>query len=113
MNIKIILASGSPRRRELLHQVGLTPEIVPSQADETITSTEPDQVVMELSARKAKEVAAGHRSGGRREDPGKAQDQRGGRSYVKAPPGQASPGLYRSYHDICGTGRAVYLCRTD
>ena len=60
MNIKIILASGSPRRRELLHQVGLTPEIVPSQADETITSTEPDQVVMELSARKAKEVAAGY-----------------------------------------------------
>lgn len=55
---KLILASASPRRRELLHQVGLQPEIVPSHVEEVITSTEPDQVVMELSAQKAEDVAA-------------------------------------------------------
>lgn len=61
MNTKIILASASPRRRELLHQVGLTPEIVPSQVEEVITSTEPDQVVRELSVQKALDVAAGYK----------------------------------------------------
>ena len=58
MNKKLILASASPRRRELLHQVGLQPEIVPSHVEEVITSTEPDQVVMELSSQKASDVAA-------------------------------------------------------
>ena len=33
VNGQIILASASPRRRELLHQVGLTPEIIPSQME--------------------------------------------------------------------------------
>lgn len=61
MNRTIILASASPRRRELLHQVGLRPEIVPSCVEEVITSTEPDQVVMELSAQKAADVAAKYR----------------------------------------------------
>lgn len=60
MDRKIILASASPRRRELLHQVGLQPEIVPSHVEEVITSTEPDQVVMELSSQKAADVAAGY-----------------------------------------------------
>lgn len=56
---KIILASASPRRRELLHQVGIWPEVVPSHVEEVITSSLPDQVVMELSAQKAEDVAAG------------------------------------------------------
>lgn len=56
----VILASASPRRRELLLQVGLEPEIVPSHVKEVITSTEPDRVVMELSAQKAADVAAGY-----------------------------------------------------
>lgn len=54
----IILASASPRRRELLHQVGILPEIIPSHVEEVITSMEPDQVVMELSLQKAEDVAA-------------------------------------------------------
>lgn len=58
MNRRIILASASPRRRELLHQVGIQPEIVPSHVEEVITSTRPDHVVMELSAQKAADVAA-------------------------------------------------------
>lgn len=55
---KIILASASPRRRELLAQVGITPEVMPSHVEEVVTSTQPDQVVMELSAQKAEDVAA-------------------------------------------------------
>lgn len=60
MDKHMILASASPRRRELLHQVGIEPEIIPSHVEEVITSTEPDQVVMELSAQKAEDVAAGY-----------------------------------------------------
>ncbi|MCR5790881.1 MAG: Maf family protein [Lachnospiraceae bacterium] len=50
---KIILASGSPRRRELLTQAGLQFEVIKSDADETITKTEPAEIVKELSSRKA------------------------------------------------------------
>ena len=53
---RIILASASPRRRELLAQVGITPEVMPSHVEEVVTSTEPDQVVMELSAQKAEKA---------------------------------------------------------
>lgn len=60
MDRQIILASASPRRKELLHQVGLEPIIVPSHVEEVITSTVPEQVVMELSSQKAADVAAGY-----------------------------------------------------
>lgn len=53
---RIILASGSPRRSELLKQVGLDFEVNVSKADENIETTEPKKMVKELSARKAKEV---------------------------------------------------------
>lgn len=56
MNKKIILASASPRRRELLTQIGLTFEVVVSETEEKITSTEPAKVVEELSAQKAEAV---------------------------------------------------------
>lgn len=55
---QIILASGSPRRKELLEQVGLEFEICPAQGEEIITSSVPQEVVVELSMQKAKEVAA-------------------------------------------------------
>ena len=45
----VVLASGSPRRRELLAQVGMEPEIVPSLVEECTEETEPDLMVMELS----------------------------------------------------------------
>lgn len=61
MNRHIILASASPRRRDLLQQVGIEPEIVPSQVEEVISSTKPDQVVKELSAQKAADVAERYR----------------------------------------------------
>lgn len=56
MSKKIILASASPRRRELLTQIGLDFEVVVSETEEKITSTEPAKVVEELSAQKAEAV---------------------------------------------------------
>ncbi len=56
---RIVLASASPRRKELLEQVGMEFEICPARGEEVITAGKPDQVVQELSAQKAKEVAAG------------------------------------------------------
>lgn len=55
---RIILASGSPRRKELLEQIGLEFEVIPSGAEEVITKTLPAEVVEELSMQKAAEVAA-------------------------------------------------------
>lgn len=52
-----ILASGSPRRKELLEQIGIRPQIIPSGMEEVITSADPELVVMELSEQKAEDVA--------------------------------------------------------
>ena len=49
----IILASQSPRRRELLTQIGLEFEVHPAGGEEIITSTDPVEVVKSLSAQKA------------------------------------------------------------
>jgi len=56
MNRRIILASASPRRRQLLTQVGLDFEVVVSNADETVSGTPAEQVV-EVAKRKADAVA--------------------------------------------------------
>ncbi|MBQ9063175.1 MAG: septum formation protein Maf [Eubacterium sp.] len=53
---KIILASGSPRRRELLATAGIPFEVRTSDADETTTKTDPAEVVKELSGRKCLDV---------------------------------------------------------
>lgn len=55
---QIILASASPRRKELLEQIGISFEICPAKGEEIITKTLPEEVVMELSQQKAREVAA-------------------------------------------------------
>lgn len=52
----IILASQSPRRRELMEQAGYTFEIIPSYADEVIADKEPEIVVQKLSMLKACDV---------------------------------------------------------
>ena len=52
-NVVIILASGSPRRRELLSQIGLEFTVRPSDAEELITKTKPSDIVMELASTKA------------------------------------------------------------
>ncbi len=54
----IILASGSPRRKEILEQVGVSFTVKVSEQEERITKTRPEEIVMELAAVKAREVAS-------------------------------------------------------
>lgn len=66
MTMKLVLASGSQRRRELLTMCGYDYEIIVSNADETIDENDPENFVRALSFRKAKDVfdrlfAAGRR----------------------------------------------------
>lgn len=56
-NRKIILASASPRRRELMALAGYEFEIKVSNKEETYHSTEPDEIVKELSLLKASDIA--------------------------------------------------------
>ena len=65
--MKLVLASGSQRRRELLTMCGYDYEIIVSNADETIDESDPENFVRALSFRKAKDVfdrlsAAGRRN---------------------------------------------------
>lgn len=53
---KIILASASPRRRELLAQIGLDFTVMPSDVEENPASTLPQDIVIELSKEKARDV---------------------------------------------------------
>ncbi len=62
-NTDIILASSSPRRRELLEQIGVRPVVRPSRVEEHVTSRIPREVVEELSRQKAEDVAAEAPSG--------------------------------------------------
>lgn len=57
--MEIILASASPRRKELLEQIGMEFTVIPAKGEEHITKKEPEEVVMELSLQKAEEVAKG------------------------------------------------------
>lgn len=54
--MKIILASASPRRKELLKQAGLSFKTMPSTKEEKITKEAPDQIVEELSYQKAVDI---------------------------------------------------------
>ena len=56
-NVIMILASGSPRRRDLLEQAGLEFEVIVSDVEEIVTKTNPDEVVLELSEQKCAAVA--------------------------------------------------------
>lgn len=60
--IKIILASGSPRRKQLLEQIGMEFEVWPSDCEEVITSVVPADVCVELSEMKALDIASGIRA---------------------------------------------------
>lgn len=54
--MRIYLASASPRRKELLKQVGISFRVVPSTVEEKITKEKPNEVVEELSYQKAVDV---------------------------------------------------------
>lgn len=62
----IVLASASPRRRELLARVGVSFSVVPSRADETPLADEtPEEHVIRLSHAKALDVAGRDDQAGR------------------------------------------------
>ena len=65
--MKLVLASGSQRRRELLTMCGYDYEIIVSNADETIDENDPESFVRALSFRKAKDVFDRLFAAGRRE----------------------------------------------
>lgn len=54
--MRYILASKSPRRKEILSKLGLQFDIIPAEGEEIITSTDPAAVVEQLSFQKAKEI---------------------------------------------------------
>lgn len=60
---KIILASASPRRKELLERAGVIFEVIPGNGDEQITCTLPQEIVEELSLNKALAVAGNQEEG--------------------------------------------------
>lgn len=54
--MKVILASASPRRKELLKQVGISFKTMPSGMEEKVTKSAPEEIVEELSYQKAVDV---------------------------------------------------------
>ena len=61
MDSTIILASGSPRRRQLLSEAGLRFECIPFDGDENLTIEDPKELVLALSKMKALSVLDGVR----------------------------------------------------
>ena len=54
--MRYVLASGSPRRKELLGKVISNYDILIPEGEEVTGSKEPDKIVMELSFQKASEI---------------------------------------------------------
>ena len=54
--MRVILASGSPRRKELLKQLVADFEVLPAKGSEIYTEQEPAKIVQQLAAQKAAEV---------------------------------------------------------
>lgn len=55
-NVDIVLASASPRRRQILEQVGIHFVVLPSTCEEIICGSEPQEIVRQLSRDKAQDV---------------------------------------------------------
>ncbi|MBO4890314.1 MAG: septum formation protein Maf [Lachnospiraceae bacterium] len=61
-DFKIILASASPRRKQLLELAGFEFDIWPSDKEEVITKKIPEEICVELSKQKAIDVASSIRT---------------------------------------------------
>ena len=60
-NPQIVLASGSPRRREMLEKLGIDIAVIPSNVPEDeLPDENPEEHVIRLSVNKTKEVADIH-----------------------------------------------------
>lgn len=59
LSLPLVLASGSPRRKEILATMGLAYTVDVSEVDENFSGA-PDETVIELSLRKAQAVAKRH-----------------------------------------------------
>ena len=58
MNLRMILASGSPRRKELIKYISENVEIIPSNVDETVrVKLLPQDIPAHLALRKATDIA--------------------------------------------------------
>ncbi len=58
----LILASGSPRRKELLEQMGISFEVIPSELDEsTLIASSPVDYALAVARAKAESVSRNHR----------------------------------------------------
>lgn len=53
---QIVLASQSPRRKELLGKLNISYEVMPAKGEEKLYGDAPEKVVMNLASQKAKEV---------------------------------------------------------
>lgn len=73
-NVRMVLASASPRRRELLSQIGLEFTVMPSTKEENAKTTEAGALVQELSRQKAVDIWE-QLSGGQGQNPDADQEQ--------------------------------------
>lgn len=73
-NVRLVLASASPRRRELLSQIGLEFTVMPSTKEENAKTTEAGALVQELSRQKAVDIWEQF-SGGQGQNPDADQEQ--------------------------------------
>lgn len=73
-NVRLVLASASPRRRELLSQIGLEFTVMPSKKEENAKVTEAGALVQELSRQKAVDIWE-QLSGGQGQNPDADQEQ--------------------------------------
>lgn len=73
-NVRLVLASASPRRRELLSQIGLEFSVMPSTKEENAKTTEAGALVQELSRQKAVDIWE-PLSGGQGQNPDADQEQ--------------------------------------
>lgn len=73
-NVRLVLASASPRRRELLSQIGLEFTVMPSTKEENAKATEAGALVQELSRQKAADIWK-QLSGGQGQNPDANQGQ--------------------------------------
>ena len=55
---RVILASGSPRRLEILGHLGVPFDVIPSTKEEVLSSRDPMEAVQSLAAMKAEDVAS-------------------------------------------------------